>query len=142
MPEFAYFMQKVYADKSLGIDPKAEFEKPAELNNDPIFADQNFAAIVQHGEGSDADGQGNGDAGDYSAPDNVPVESDFSKNPDKSGSQTERRVIGPVNPYAEVKKDTAKKHESKAPDRKPKEVMITTDGKKQAARPSGTKSDY
>ncbi len=44
MPEFAYFMQKVYADKNLGIDPKAEFEKPAELNNDPIFADQNFCS--------------------------------------------------------------------------------------------------
>ncbi len=58
MPEFAYFMQKVYANKSLGIDPKAEFEKPAELNNDPIYADQNFAAIAQKGEGSDFSDEG------------------------------------------------------------------------------------
>ena len=28
MPEWAYFMQKVYADKSLGIDPKANFKSP------------------------------------------------------------------------------------------------------------------
>lgn len=81
MPEWAYFMQKVYADKKMGIDPKAEFEKPAELDNNPIYADKNFADIIQHGEGSDfnEDG-GNGEAGDYEG--NVlssPVESDFGK---------------------------------------------------------------
>ncbi len=63
MPEWAYFMQKVYADKQLGIDPKAEFQKPAELDNNPIYADQNFSDIIQKGEGDDFD-QGNGDAGD------------------------------------------------------------------------------
>jgi LytS/YehU family sensor histidine kinase len=30
-------MQKVYADKKLGIDPKAEFQKPAELENNQDF---------------------------------------------------------------------------------------------------------
>lgn len=111
MPEFAYFMQKVYADKKLGIDPKAEFEKPAELNNDPIYADQNFAAIAQKGEGSDfTDDQGNGDAGDYGAPTDVPVESDFGKEQPKTKNETnteERKPIGPVN-FIPVKKDTLK----------------------------------
>ncbi|MEO6814343.1 MAG: transglycosylase domain-containing protein [Ginsengibacter sp.] len=144
MPEWAYFMQKVYADKSLGIDPKAEFEKPAELNNDPIFADQNFAAIVQHGEGNDADGQGNGDAGDYEAPTDVPVESDFGKQPhDKNApEQNEKKVIGPVNPYAEVKKDTLRKHEGKAGDKKQKEPALTNENKKPAANHAKPKSDY
>jgi len=32
LPEFAYFLQKVYENKSLGIDPKAEFEKPSQLD--------------------------------------------------------------------------------------------------------------
>ena len=36
MPEWAFFMQKVYADKTLNIDPKAQFAIPSELNNNPI----------------------------------------------------------------------------------------------------------
>jgi penicillin-binding protein 1A len=111
MPEFAYFMQKVYADKSLGIDPKAEFEKPAELNNNPIYADQNFSNIVREGQGNDfSEDQGNGDAGDYGASDNVPVESDFSQDvPKPTPNPPVKKVIGPVNPFAENKKDSIKK---------------------------------
>lgn len=116
MPEWAYFMQKVYADKKLGIDPKATFEKPAELNNDPIYADQNFAAIAQKGEGVDSSGdQGNGDAGDYGAPTNVPVEADFGQGNSKNASKPkeEKKVIGPVNLFADPKKDTVRKVEGK-----------------------------
>jgi penicillin-binding protein 1A len=111
MPEWAYFMQKVYANKKLGIDPKAQFQKPAELNNDPIYADQNFAAIVQKGEGNDfTEDQGNGAAGDYeSAQTNVPVESEFNKDQLKDNSATgTQKIIGPVNIADEFKKDTTK----------------------------------
>ncbi len=85
MPEWAYFMQKVYADKKLGIDPKAEFQKPAELDNNPIYADQNFADIIKKGEGSEFnEDQGNGDAGDYEGSELLsPAESDFSKDQNK-----------------------------------------------------------
>lgn len=80
MPEFAYFLQKVYENPKLGIDPKAEFEKPAQLNNNPIFADQNFSQIIQEGTGNDPNEDGgNGDANDYAPPTNVPVESDFDE---------------------------------------------------------------
>jgi penicillin-binding protein 1A len=81
MPEWAYFMQKVYADKKLGIDPKAEFQRPAELDNNPIYADQNFANIVRNGDGSDStDEQSNGAAADYEGSQlSSPVESEFSK---------------------------------------------------------------
>jgi len=111
MPEWAYFMQKVYADRKLGIDPKAQFQKPAELNNDPIFADQNFSAIVQKGEGNDfTEDQGNGDAGDYesSGESNVPVESEFNKDQLKGGNSSpgDKKIIGPDDP----KKDTSKTH--------------------------------
>lgn len=109
MPEFAYFLQKVYSDKKLGIDPKAEFEKPAELNNDPIFADQNFASIAQQGEGSDFnEDQGNGDAKDYGVPTNIPVESDFTQAPSKEAKKPieQKKVIGPVNIFADPKKDS------------------------------------
>jgi penicillin-binding protein 1A len=119
MPEFAYFMQKVYADKSLGIDPKAEFQKPAELNNDPIYADQNFAAIAQKGEGSDfSEDQGNGDAGDYAPSVNIPVESEFGKEEKKIKSEApveEKKTIGPVNfiPKKDTVKPAAKKGDEK-----------------------------
>ena len=107
MPEWAYFMQKVYTDKSLGIDPKATFQKPAELNNNPIFADQNFAAIAKEGHGSDsADVEGNGNADDYAAPTDVPVESDFSK-PAPKNVMPAVKPLGSSN-YNPAKKDTSK----------------------------------
>jgi len=109
MPEWAYFMKKVYADKSLGIDPKATFQKPAELNNNPIFADQNFATIAKEGQGSDdsADVEGNGNAADYAPPTDVPVESDFSK-PVPKNVMPQPKTLGPFN-YNPSKKDTGNK---------------------------------
>lgn len=118
MPEWAFFMQKVYADRSLGIDPKATFQKPAELNNNPIFADQTFATIVQEGHGSDsADIQGNGNAADYDAPADVPVESDFtpaSSKDKKPSTQENSKTMGPFN-YNPNKKDTSKKASRQPP---------------------------
>ncbi len=117
MPEWAYFMQKVYADKSLGIDPKAAFQKPAELNNNPIYADQNFAAISQEGQGIDsADVEGNGDAQDYAPPTDVPVESDFTKPaPQKPAPKESATPIGPKNYMPSSP--------TKTPEKKPKNVM-------------------
>lgn len=145
MPEYAYYMQKVYGDKSLGIDPKAEFEKPAELNNDPIFADQNFAAIAQHGEGSDfSEDQGNGDASDYAVPDNIPVESDFTHDLSKDKNITkpieEKKVIGPVNLFNETKKDTTKKADVK--NQKANKNEPESKPKKFVSRPLKGESDY
>src|SRR5690348_1842731 len=110
MPEWAYFMQKVYADKKLGIDPKATFQKPAELNNNPIFADQNFSQIVKEGQGNDfTEDNGNGDAGDYeSTPSNIPVESEFSKSQEKDDYSNT-----PYNKLNEVRRDTSALHAKK-----------------------------
>ncbi|HEY5463907.1 MAG TPA: transglycosylase domain-containing protein [Hanamia sp.] len=130
MPEWAFFMQKVYADKSLNIDPKAQFAIPSELNNNPIYADQNFNAIGQEGQGSDsADVQGNGDAADYAAPTDVPVESDFSEvapKDKKSGSDVKK--MGPMN-YIPEKKDSAKRAEEEK-------------SKKVANKPQKSNNDY
>ncbi|MEO8961171.1 MAG: transglycosylase domain-containing protein [Ginsengibacter sp.] len=111
LPEWAYFMQKVFADRSLGIDPRAEFQRPAELDNNPIYADQNFSAIVQEGHGGDsADVQGNGNANDYGVPVDVPVESDFSKEPPKEKTPVveTKKPLGPAF-YNPNKKDTSSK---------------------------------
>ncbi|MEO6836785.1 MAG: transglycosylase domain-containing protein [Ginsengibacter sp.] len=115
MPEWAFFIQKVYADKSLNIDPKAQFPIPSELNNNPIYADQNFNAIGQQGNGSDsADVKGNGNAADYAAPTDVPVESDFNEEAPKNKNQgaQPKNTMGPTN-YMPEKKDSIKKAEEK-----------------------------
>jgi len=115
MPQFGYFMQKVYADKSLGIDPKAEFQRPAELDNNPIYADQNFAALAQQGEGSDfSEDQGNGDAGDYEGSELLaPVQSEFKQDAFKDMNQVTKEKGGepekkdPVKTATKNKIDTA-----------------------------------
>ncbi len=115
MPEWAYFMQKVYADKKLGIDPKAEFQKPAELDNNPIYADQNFSDIINKGEGSEFD-EGNGDAGDYEGSEMLsPAESDFSKDQGKDINQAKTPS---EEEYKDIMKPTeeAPKEETKVPE--------------------------
>ena len=133
MPEFAFFMQKVYADKSLGIDPKAEFEKPAELSNNPIYADQNFSNIVKEGQGNDfSEDQGNGDAGDYLGNEDAPVESDFSKEAQKiTPLPPAKKIIGPVSPFQENKKDSIKKPKN-IMDKKPVVKESMDDNKKKS----------
>ena len=140
MPEFAFFLQKVYKDKDLGIDPKAEFEKPSQLNNDPIYADQNFSSIVQQGEGTEFDNQqGNGDASDYfAAPVDVPVESEFEKAKEKKSLPTEYdKPIGPAM-YPPAKKDTSK---PKKADPKKDDASIQKKNIPKAVMPKKT-SDY
>jgi penicillin-binding protein 1A len=147
MPEWAYFMQKVYADRKLGIDPKAVFQKPAELNNDPIYADQNFSNLVKEGSGNDfTEDNGNGDAGDYESTPNVPVESEFNKDLSKDNPPaTEKKIIGPVNMMDEFRKDTSKAH-PKGGDEKALDKKLNKDGedksKKPASKPEKQPSDY
>src|ERR1035437_9607445 len=125
MPEWAYFMQKVYADKRLGIDPKAEFQKPAELDNNPIYADQNFAALVREGEGSDfSEDQGNGNQGDYEGSElTAPVESDFSKDAFKDLNQVPGKDKG-GNEKEVLKTDKSKTDSTKSPDKKETKVIL------------------
>lgn len=142
MPEFAFFLKDVYDDKSLGIDPKATFDKPAQLTNDPIFADQNFSNIIQEGTGSEFDDAGNGDASDYSAPTYVPVESDFDQvKPDDKKNANDTKPIGPKN-FKLNSPDTAKKKSNNSqavePGRKPKAVMPDKNKKKNNEK----ESDY
>jgi penicillin-binding protein 1A len=144
MPEWAYFMQKVYADKKLGIDPKAVFQKPAELNNDPIYADQNFSNLVKEGSGNDfTQDNGNGDADDYESTPNVPVESEFNKDLSKDDNASpQKRVIGPVNMMDEFKKDTSKAH-PKGTDEKGLDKKINKEAEEKSKKPAPKPtSDY
>jgi penicillin-binding protein 1A len=155
MPQYAYFMQKVYADKRLGIDPKAEFQRPAELDNNPIYADQNFAALVQQGEGSDfSEDQGNGDAGDYEGSElTAPVESDFSKDAfkdqnqvpgkDKGGTDEEKKeaLKNEKDKIDKLKTDSAKLPEKKDPKAVMPPAVKPDDKNKKPVKPL-VKNDY
>ncbi len=76
-PGWGIFMSKVYADKKLGYGEITKFEKPAELANDPIFADVNMDRYFREGDSTTID-EGNGDATDFfdapPPPDNKPIE--------------------------------------------------------------------
>lgn len=138
MPEFAYFMQKVYANKDLGIDPRAEFEKPAQLDNDPIFADKNFANIILEGKGSDftEEPASHTNNSDYAAPVYVPIESDLEKKKEPEPAKT----IGPQNFIPEKVDTSAKKKETpkdKSDGKTPKAVMPSKKDK-----PKNNQSDY
>ncbi|MDO9374676.1 MAG: transglycosylase domain-containing protein [Bacteroidota bacterium] len=83
LPKWGYFMKKVYADKTLPYGRMSEFEEPAEMANNPIYADaNNFNDIISQG-GENID-HGNGDATDFTdepledKPTEVPVESDLA----------------------------------------------------------------
>ncbi len=67
-PKWGIFMSKVYADKKIPLTGQKEFDAPAELMNDPIYADINFADIVNKGD-SLIEENGNGDADDFLEPD-------------------------------------------------------------------------
>ncbi|GAC1432438.1 MAG: hypothetical protein NVSMB7_08250 [Chitinophagaceae bacterium] len=109
MPIWEYFFQKVYADKTLGINKEAKFLQPENMNIQALQDyDNSIDKTIQPGaEGTD---EGNGDAKDYINFDkdtnHVPVESKLS--PD------EKRILN------EADKPT-KKEEDKSAGQKPKE---------------------
>ena len=47
-PKWGIFMSKVYADKTLHYGRMKEFDQPAELRNDPIYADTRFSDILNN----------------------------------------------------------------------------------------------
>jgi penicillin-binding protein 1A len=63
-PKWGIFMSKLYADKRLPYGKMKEFYEPAEMKNDPIYVDINFANIVNSGDSLSTD-QGSGQADDY-----------------------------------------------------------------------------
>ena len=86
LPKWGYFMKKVYADKALPYGSILKFEEPANLANNPVYADENFANLATKGDSSQYEDQGNGNAGDFiDAPltetsnTGVPIESELPK---------------------------------------------------------------
>lgn len=102
LPKWGYFMKKVYADKNLPYGKTLNFEEPAKMANDPIYADQNFKDIVNSGDSTNGD-VGNGNAGDFivdPTTDNkvpvVPVESEFGDSKKDTGSKAKTKPALPL----------------------------------------------
>ncbi|MBK8520241.1 MAG: transglycosylase domain-containing protein [Chitinophagaceae bacterium] len=117
-PGWGLFMSKVYADKKLGYGQIKEFEKPAELANDPIFADVNMDRYFREGDSTTID-EGNGNADDFfnvpPPPDNKPdenikIESQIpgAAVPD-TGKQKKPEDKKPVQPLQKPAEDKTKK---------------------------------
>ena len=94
-PAWGNFMVKVYADKRFTeYTSQKEFTAPAELKNDPVFADANFQSILSRGD-SMTEETGNGDAGDFLEEDmnEMPVVTDTNKKiePKKQENKDEKK---------------------------------------------------
>ena len=116
-PKWGIFMKKVYADKKLEYGETKEFAKPAQFNDDPIYADQNMARYFREGDSITKD-EGNGDAGDFINP-------PMNENVDSPAEKIAIESNIPENPV-----DT------------PKNKSKITDEKKMANQPIITKKNY
>jgi len=111
-PIWEYFFQKVYADKTLGIEKEARFQQPENMNNQPLQDYDNFIdKTLQPGaEGTD---QGNGGANDY-----INFEKDTNRVPVESKlSQDEQKAL---NEAAKPAKKEDDKNDQNAPEQKKK----------------------
>ena len=109
-PAWGNFMTKVYADKKFSdYTSIKEFSAPAELKNDPIFADANFQNILSQGD-SLVEESGNGDAGDFLEEDisdmNAPeIIADTNKNKDKKKEdKNDNKIPAPATNVDDKKK--------------------------------------
>ena len=116
LPKWGYFMKKVYNDKSLNYGKILNFEEPAQMTKDPIYADQNFKDIVNSGDTANQQDQGNGNAGDFivdpptdkKAPE-IPVESQFENGKKDTTSKIKSKTeLPPVTPKPSEQQKDAK----------------------------------
>ncbi len=105
-PGWGIFMSKVYADKKLGYGKITKFEKPAELANDPIFADVNMDRYFKQGDSTTID-EGNGNADDFF---NAPVPADEKP---IEGIKIESEIPAALPDTGKSKKANDKKPEEK-----------------------------
>jgi penicillin-binding protein 1A len=107
LPKWGYFMSKVYADHKLPYGRVTSFEEPAELLNDPIYADQNMAKYEVEGDTSkNINDQGNGNAGDYGdLNDNTTVapSEDSKQSTKKDADKNSKATLPPIGPAAKNK---------------------------------------
>lgn len=126
LPKWGYFMEKVYADKSLPYGKQLKFEEPPQLANDPIYADQNLERLVNSGENEALpEDMGSGDAEDFfndpaAGADDYSIPAEPKKDTGKAKLKTDI-APPPAKPSAPVADDKNKKPVPKPAD-KPRPV--------------------
>ena len=120
-PKWGIFMSKVYADKSLHLGKMKEFDQPAELRNDPIYADTRFSDILNTGDTLTQD-NGNGDAGDFlqneENSDYKAIDSPLIKAPVKEENKDQKKDNKPVTPVNKAVDNKAILPATKPPENK------------------------
>ncbi len=101
-PAWGIFMSKVYADKKLNYGEVKEFEEPAELKHDPIYADATFESLFDKGDSLRYEDENDG--------------SDFFSD----DLYQENEVITPAIPKPDPKKTDTSKSKAVKPDDKNK----------------------
>lgn len=117
LPRWGIFMSKVYADKKIPMMGQKNFDEPAEMVNNPVYADINFADIVSKGDSLPED-MGNADESDFlqEYEPRKPVTPDTSK----KASDKKTDVKKPDEKKQDIKKPDDKKENNTTP---PKAVM-------------------
>ena len=121
-PNWGLFMSKVYANKKLDYGKVTTFEEPAELKNDPIYADATFRDIANSGDSLQQNG--NEDAEDFFNDVNSSANEFFD---DKKIKKTD---------------SLPKSKDPKKEDIKPKAVLNKADEKKNDSKANKPKNDY
>jgi penicillin-binding protein 1A len=115
MPIWEYFFQKVYADKTLGIDREARFQQPENMN---IQALQDYNDFIDKTPQPGAEGtdQGNGGANDYinfnKDTSHVPVESTLSPEEKKILNEASKPKKAEEKPSDKIPPEPEKKKKS------------------------------
>jgi len=113
-PIWEYFFQKIYADKTLGIERDAKFAQPEQMRNEALF---DYMNIIDQTPPPGAEGanQGNGSASEYfnTSPDtnNVPVESQLNDEEQKvlkEAAKKDKKDSQKDNYYVEPPKEKKK----------------------------------
>lgn len=98
-PIWEYFFKKVYADKSLGIDKEARFNKPAQMENEINSADI-INMIGNTNPGAEGTDQGVGSEKDFEIQTNeyIGPESEAPKDDDKKEITKDTSAVKPKDP--------------------------------------------
>jgi penicillin-binding protein 1A len=107
-PIWEYFYQKIYADKTLGIDQNARFVQPEKLSNEAQF---DYMNIIDQAPppGAEGEDQGVGNANEYmDEGSDVPVESNLSAEEEKILKEAQKTPVPVKEPAKEPTKEGSK----------------------------------
>ncbi|MDF2190253.1 transglycosylase domain-containing protein [Paraflavitalea sp. CAU 1676] len=132
-PIWEYFFQKVYADKTLGLDKQARFVQPENMRSEGLYDGYNLADRTPD-PGAEGENVGNGTADEYlSTPDtqNIPTDS-------KQAIEEQKILEEAVKPKNQVpvKKDEPAKEEVKTDEQKKKGLFRRIFGGKKDKDPN------